>query len=382
MATGSRTLWKGAITFGLVHIPIGLHSATEEGRRLRLARPRTMDPVGYKRINKRTGKRDRQRRRREGRGARQGQLRGADARGDRRGLVPAAPRPSRSRPSSTSPNVPFVYLERPYYTRRSTRARRSTRCCARRCATPARRPRQGGDPHQAAPGGAGAHGAGAGAEPAALGRRGAVLGRTSTCPPEAQGRPAETRRTEDGAPADRRHERPLERRRPTASSFHDAITKLVEAKAKAGKTETVEPLEEAPEAGRRGDRPDRAAAAQPEGRQEPEGRSGSQGARQQARGQVGLGRAQDRIEEDGGRQGQEGGLGTQSAEARCATALLRYCATALLRYCAPCGARPLPGASCAGAAPAGGCGSAPIASVHTATSCGVIVLAGVRRPST
>jgi DNA end-binding protein Ku len=31
-------------------------------------------------------------------------------------------------------------------------------------------------------------------------------------------------------------------------SFHDAIMKLVEAKAKAGKTETVEPLEEAPEA--------------------------------------------------------------------------------------------------------------------------------------
>src|SRR5258707_414259 len=27
MATGSRTLWKGAITFGLVHIPVGLHTA-------------------------------------------------------------------------------------------------------------------------------------------------------------------------------------------------------------------------------------------------------------------------------------------------------------------------------------------------------------------
>jgi DNA end-binding protein Ku len=31
-------------------------------------------------------------------------------------------------------------------------------------------------------------------------------------------------------------------------NFHDAIMKLVEAKAKAGDTETVEPLEEAPEA--------------------------------------------------------------------------------------------------------------------------------------
>ena len=30
MATGSRTLWKGAITFGLVHIPVGLHTASIE----------------------------------------------------------------------------------------------------------------------------------------------------------------------------------------------------------------------------------------------------------------------------------------------------------------------------------------------------------------
>ena len=28
MATGSRTLWKGAIAFGLVHIPVSLHTAT------------------------------------------------------------------------------------------------------------------------------------------------------------------------------------------------------------------------------------------------------------------------------------------------------------------------------------------------------------------
>ena len=28
--TSTRTLWKGAITFGLVHIPIGLYSATAE----------------------------------------------------------------------------------------------------------------------------------------------------------------------------------------------------------------------------------------------------------------------------------------------------------------------------------------------------------------
>lgn len=57
MATGSRTLWKGAITFGLVHIPVGLHTAaTSDGVDFDWLDKRSMDPVGYKRINKRTGK--------------------------------------------------------------------------------------------------------------------------------------------------------------------------------------------------------------------------------------------------------------------------------------------------------------------------------------
>jgi DNA end-binding protein Ku len=55
--TSTRSLWKGAITFGLVHIPIGLYSATEESDvDFDWLDRRTMDPVGYKRINKRTGK--------------------------------------------------------------------------------------------------------------------------------------------------------------------------------------------------------------------------------------------------------------------------------------------------------------------------------------
>lgn len=55
MAT--RTIWKGAISFGLVHIPVGLHTATRDsGVDFDWLDKRTMDPVGYKRINKRTGK--------------------------------------------------------------------------------------------------------------------------------------------------------------------------------------------------------------------------------------------------------------------------------------------------------------------------------------
>lgn len=58
MATSStRTLWKGAISFGLVHIPVALHSATTDtGIDFDWLDKRSMDPVGYKRINKKTGK--------------------------------------------------------------------------------------------------------------------------------------------------------------------------------------------------------------------------------------------------------------------------------------------------------------------------------------
>ena len=59
MAAGSsaRSLWKGAISFGLVHVPVSLHSATEEQEiDFDWLDDRTMDPVGYKRVNKRTGR--------------------------------------------------------------------------------------------------------------------------------------------------------------------------------------------------------------------------------------------------------------------------------------------------------------------------------------
>ncbi|GLH50613.1 non-homologous end joining protein Ku [Pseudomonas lactis] len=53
----SRAIWKGAISFGLVHIPVSLVSATSsQGVDFDWLDKRSMDPVGYKRINKTTGK--------------------------------------------------------------------------------------------------------------------------------------------------------------------------------------------------------------------------------------------------------------------------------------------------------------------------------------
>ena len=52
-----RVIWKGAVSFGLVHIPVALYPATRsDDLDFDWLDRRTMDRVGYKRINKATGK--------------------------------------------------------------------------------------------------------------------------------------------------------------------------------------------------------------------------------------------------------------------------------------------------------------------------------------
>ena len=51
-----RELWKGAIRFGLVHIPVSLYPAeSREELSFTMLDKRDMSPVGYKRVNKNTG---------------------------------------------------------------------------------------------------------------------------------------------------------------------------------------------------------------------------------------------------------------------------------------------------------------------------------------
>jgi DNA end-binding protein Ku len=52
-----RSVWRGAISFGLVYVPIEMFSATREhGLNLHFLDSRDFAPVGYERINKKTGK--------------------------------------------------------------------------------------------------------------------------------------------------------------------------------------------------------------------------------------------------------------------------------------------------------------------------------------
>jgi len=113
--TSTRTLWKGAITFGLVHIPIGLYSATaESGIDFDWLDKRTMDPVGYKRVNKKTGEEV----------AKDDIVKGVKVPGgDYVVLTPEEIAKAYPRTTQTidieafvdADEVPFVYLERPYY---------------------------------------------------------------------------------------------------------------------------------------------------------------------------------------------------------------------------------------------------------------------------
>lgn len=115
MATGSRAVWSGAINFGLVHIPVSLHPATRPGGvDFDWLDKRTMDPVGYKRVNKATGREV----------TKDDIVRGVKTE-DGRYVVLSEDEIAEVFPKSThsidietfvaATDVPFVYLDRPYY---------------------------------------------------------------------------------------------------------------------------------------------------------------------------------------------------------------------------------------------------------------------------
>lgn len=115
LTVATRTIWKGAISFGLVHIPVGLHTATKDSSiDFDWLDRRTMDPVGYKRINKRTGKEI----------DRDDIVKGVEYE-DGQYVIISPDEINEAYPRTTqtieierfvdAAEVPFVYLERPYY---------------------------------------------------------------------------------------------------------------------------------------------------------------------------------------------------------------------------------------------------------------------------
>lgn len=110
-----RPVWKGAIAFGLVHVPVALYPASRENEiDFDWLDRRSMDPVGYKRVNKRTGKEI----------AKEDIVKGVKL-DDGRYVVLADEEIRAAYPRTTQTieieafvaahEVPFVYLEKPYY---------------------------------------------------------------------------------------------------------------------------------------------------------------------------------------------------------------------------------------------------------------------------
>ncbi|RQO48637.1 Ku protein [Variovorax sp. KBW07] len=114
-APAPRVLWKGAISFGLVHIPVALYSATtDHGIDFDWLDKRSMDPVGYKRINKKTGKEI----------TRENIVKGVEYEDGEyvvlsdKEIAAAYPKTTQTIEIETfvpANGIPFVFLERPYY---------------------------------------------------------------------------------------------------------------------------------------------------------------------------------------------------------------------------------------------------------------------------
>lgn len=244
--TSTRSLWKGAITFGLVHIPIGLYSATEESDvDFDWLDRRTMDPVGYKRVNKRTG-----------REIDKDDIVKGVAYGKDNYVVLSPQEISEAYPRTTQTieietfvdidEVPFVYLEKPYYTAPINKGekvyallrealRETGKAAIGRVVIRSKQ-------HLAVVMPCG---------PALvlnLLRWGGEIRSWEDLPLPKRGKAAGIR------DAEMKMARQLIEdmsghwsAEDFRDEFHDAIMKLVAAKAKAGDTETVEPLEDAPE---------------------------------------------------------------------------------------------------------------------------------------
>lgn len=110
-----HSLWKGAISFGLVHIPVALYPASrEDAIDFDWLDSRSMDPVGYKRVNKRTGKEI----------TKEHIVKGVKYENDRY-VVLSDEEIKQAYPKTTqtieieafvkAQDIPFVHLERPYY---------------------------------------------------------------------------------------------------------------------------------------------------------------------------------------------------------------------------------------------------------------------------
>ena len=110
-----RSIWKGAIAFGLVHVPVALYPASQEDDiDFDWLDKRSMDPVGYQRINKRTGKAITKENIVKGVKQEDGTYVLMDD-DEIRNAYPKTMQTIEIEAFVNAAEIPFVYLEKPYY---------------------------------------------------------------------------------------------------------------------------------------------------------------------------------------------------------------------------------------------------------------------------
>lgn len=110
-----RSIWKGAIAFGLVHVPVALYPASQEDDiDFDWLDKRSMDPVGYQRINKRTGKPIKKEDIVKGVQQEDGSYVLMDE-DEIRNAYPKTMQTIEIEAFVKASEIPFVYLEKPYY---------------------------------------------------------------------------------------------------------------------------------------------------------------------------------------------------------------------------------------------------------------------------
>lgn len=110
-----RSIWKGAIAFGLVHVPVALYPASQEDDiDFAWLDKRSMDPVGYQRINKRSGKAITKENIVKGVKQEDGSYVLMDE-DEIRNAYPKTMQTIEIEAFVKASEIPFVYLEKPYY---------------------------------------------------------------------------------------------------------------------------------------------------------------------------------------------------------------------------------------------------------------------------
>ena len=240
----ARAVWKGAIAFGLVHVPVALYPASQESEvNFDWLDKRSLDPVGYKRINKRTGKEVDKRHIVKGVEQDDGRyvVLGDD---EVREAYPRTTQTIEIEDFVPASEISFVYLEKPYYLEPIGRAEKPYALLREAMASASligiARMVMHNKEHLVALLPAG---------PALM--LGTLRWSNEVRPADQLNLPPEGKAQLRDTELDMA--RQLIARMKTswkpdkyADRFSDAIRKLIAAKAKAGEAKTVEPLEEAP----------------------------------------------------------------------------------------------------------------------------------------